>query len=731
MSLLGLPNELQLCIADNLEFTWDINRLSRVNKRLYELLNPRLYRFDRQYTRTSTLLRGAGYGFEPIVQKLLEDDVFLKNISEKEWDGLISGSASRGQTRCLKLLLEAEKRLHPSIEWNRTFSSLLFDGLGRAASNGHVSTVRLLLEYGAPILRESRFCIQTLRHMPVAKVVMDWVRQSNRSIDTQILANKLYQLLDDTIRLYYYHPSDDCVRMIVQEFLDMGVNPNSQDRRDATMRYMINLDSGYGFIYYPAREGFSETVRCLLEHGADATQKMDDGSGLRPLCFAVERCDIGVARLMLKSVNTKEIIADGKEIGPLLCVASACGFQTLVRELLYGGYHTEEIQEDRIGWVEEYDQQKALRWASKFGHGGIVRLLLNHGVKPNLETLGIAVRHRSVRITKMLLDANADAACFPDGYILHDDCPALGPSLFTLLLNRHAEQNPGYVSDLSRIMQKVLRSGHIPQAQILLDRGFRLGAIIKDNPDDNLEIMQSLDILESAAYGGTAALKFLFDNGFEYPQGDTVETISAIMIAATNWDFDAVRFLLDKGVRVPRDNELVHTLMSIFRKYDTEQAKELCDLLISHGADFNFTGEVGTDALFSAIIYRSEDALKLFLEHGADPLLLDEFDGEPLGTALRWCYTRGAQIMLDTMHDPPLDRLRKEVLTLKSKAALERQWNKVGAFYCFEVKNGLHLLPTPDPESIPKPYRRWPEPPGGVDYAALERTRMIFGMDWW
>lgn len=731
MKLLHLPNELLLCVADNLEFTWDINRLCRVNKRLYDLLGAWLYQFDRQYTRTSTLLRGAGYGFEPIVQKLLEDDVFLNNISENEWGGLISGSASRGRTGCLRLLLEAEKRLHPSIEWKRTFSSLMFDGLGRAASNGHVSTVQLLLEYGASLFRDTTFCIQTLRHMPVAKVATDWIRHFNRSTDTRRLANMLYTLLDGTLQLYYYHPSDDCVRLIVQGFLEMGVDPNSQDRRDATERYRFNLDSGYGFIYYPAIKGFSKTVRCLLENGADAAPKMDDGSRLRPLCFAVEQCDIGVARLMLKKINTKEIIADGKEIGPFLCVAAACGFQSLVRELLYGDYHTYANQEDRIYWVEEYDQQKALQWASRFGHKGVVKLLLNHGVKPNLETLSITVRHRSVRITKMLLDANADAACFPDGYILHDDCPALGPSLFELLLNRHAEQNPGYVSDLSRIMQKVLRSGHIPQAQMILDRGFRLKAILEDNPDDNGGTMQSLDILESAAYGGAAALKFLFDNEFEYPQRDTMDNIAAIMIAATNWDFDALKFLLHKGVRVPTDYELVHTLMFIFRKYETEQTKELCGLLLSYGAEFNFTGEIGTDALFSALIYRSEEALKFFLNHGANPLSRDEFDGEPLATALRWCYTRGAQIMLDTMHDPPLDRLRKEVLGLRSKAALERQWNKVGAFYCFEVRNGLHLLPTPDPKSISKPYRRWPEPPGGVDYAALERSRMVLGMDWW
>ncbi|BCS21042.1 uncharacterized protein APUU_21474S [Aspergillus puulaauensis] len=731
MNILSLPNELLFCIADNLEYTWEINRLCRANKRLYDLLKPWLYRFDRQYTRTSTLLRGAGYGFAPIIRKLLEDDAFLKSISEKEWGGLISGSASRGQIECLKLLLEAEKQLQPSIEWKQTFSSLLFDGLGWAASNGHVSTVQLLLEYGAPIFQDTTFCVRTLRHMPVANMAMDWIRQSNRFTDTQRLANTLYTVLDCTIRLYHYRPSDDCVRLIVQGFLEMGVDPNSQDTRDEAERYRFNPDTGCGFIYYPAMNGFSKTVQCLLEHGADASPKMDDGSRLRPLCFAVEWCNIRLARLMLKSVDTEEIISDGKETGPLLCVAAACGLQTLVRELLYGGYQAEEAQENQIEWAEEYDQQKALDWASKFGHGGVVRLLLNHGVKPSLETLGTAVRHRSVRITKMLLDANADAACFPDGYILHDDCPALGPSLFELLLNQHAEQNPGYASDLSRLMQKVLRSGHIPQAQMLLDRGFRLGAILKDNPDDNGGIMQSLDILEFAAYGGVAALEFLFDNGFEYPQKDTIDNLSPIMIAATNWDFDALRFLLEKGVRVPRDDELVHTLMSIFRKYDAEQAQELCDLLISYGAEFNFTGEVGTDALFSAIIYRSEEALKFFLNHGADPLSRDEFDGEPLGTALRWCYTRGVQIMLDTMHDPPLDRLRKEVLGLKSKAALERQWNKVGDFYCFEVRNGFHLLPTPDPNSIPKPYRRWPEPPGGVDYAALERSRMILGMDWW
>ncbi|KAF2193472.1 hypothetical protein K469DRAFT_513758, partial [Zopfia rhizophila CBS 207.26] len=71
MPLLGLANELLLCIAEKLESERDINGLTRTNRRFHNLLNTYLYRHNVQRYGGLALLWAAEHGQETTTRMLL------------------------------------------------------------------------------------------------------------------------------------------------------------------------------------------------------------------------------------------------------------------------------------------------------------------------------------------------------------------------------------------------------------------------------------------------------------------------------------------------------------------------------------------------------------------------------------------------------------------------------------------------------------------------------------
>ncbi|KAL4784844.1 hypothetical protein BJX76DRAFT_326200 [Aspergillus varians] len=119
-------------------------------------------------------------------------------------------------------------------------------------------------------------------------------------------------------------------------------------------------------------------------------------------------------------------------------------------------------------------------------------------------------------------------------------------------------------------------------------------------------------------------LEILFSYGFEYSpelDGDDFYSDSAVETSVMIGNFDVLLLLLDKGCRPPAEEALVRTLMRIFKRCDgMEQAEELFDLLINNGAGFD---EYVRRTLCTALVERSEMALKVFLKRGVDPLSKD------------------------------------------------------------------------------------------------------------
>lgn len=95
MSLLRLPSELLLVVADFLEVEGDINALAKINHRFYSLPNPYLYRRNSLESGSLALLWAVQQGREATARKCVSEGANVRAI-----DGAcclaLHGMATRG-----------------------------------------------------------------------------------------------------------------------------------------------------------------------------------------------------------------------------------------------------------------------------------------------------------------------------------------------------------------------------------------------------------------------------------------------------------------------------------------------------------------------------------------------------------------------------------------------------------------------------------------------------------
>jgi ankyrin repeat protein len=461
MSFLSLPNEIILHIASTVTLQYDLNALTRVNQRLYSILNTYLYRCDVLYFGGSALSWAAENGAMETFQKSLDAgaDVQMRRPAGKA--GMISmirkdGSrkyrfridpvphpiclaAKGGHEPIVKLLLERGVSPH----------TLYAEGVNllcRAAMNGHVSLIKTLLGAGG--------------HLDFRTMMGECPLQFAASYGQEEAVKALLQALEQGPQPTIGRQMQDALMSaiiakhenIVQVLLEHGVDVNFRD-----------INNRQSPLSWAADCGYDHFVNVLLEKGADpnfsikveetALSRAVERSHetivrrlipmterfylTRALFVAVKGQDEGMVELLLEQGASPDFVPrdfrnweaqhtlprGGCSFGidkfdmpfhliPPLVTAVRGGNRRIVQLLLERGADAKiRFYPGEFGAIM---QQTLLEFAVEYGHREVVELLLRRGADPNpVNALGetplfYAILMKYEAIIRLLLDHGAN-----------------------------------------------------------------------------------------------------------------------------------------------------------------------------------------------------------------------------------------------------------------------------------------------------------------------------------
>lgn len=83
-TLSRIPNEILRCIADKLEYSWDLNLFAQVNHSIYATLNRYLYQRNIREFHSSALKWAAERGIESTARKMLDEGAPLSCCQDQD-----------------------------------------------------------------------------------------------------------------------------------------------------------------------------------------------------------------------------------------------------------------------------------------------------------------------------------------------------------------------------------------------------------------------------------------------------------------------------------------------------------------------------------------------------------------------------------------------------------------------------------------------------------------------
>ncbi len=500
-----------------------------------------------------------------------------------------------------------------------------------AALEGDVARVRALAARDPNLVRAEYWYTQPL-HFAVREGHADVVRT-------------LLELgADPSYRRYAHEPlatvardrgHDGVARIIEDARAELGLGGDPHDVHTASaagdvdgLRALIDGnrslldrgdDEGFTPLHRAVEAGQAECATLLLELGAppDAVQAGGGGNrpdawyrpaGQRPIDLALKRNDFDVVR---------ELLAGGAEL--TIDVAAAMGDAEEVKRILDSDPDALLALGDEAG--------RPMGEAARRGHTNVIRVLLAHGVDPNLREgrdapRGKALWHAAQRgdetMARMLLEAGAD----PNAGIESSGTAAWmakDPEL-----RRMFEEHGGSVD----------ATGH------LLDGNDEAVLAMADEDPDAVSTHGCGGIFTMAvSFKRRDLLQPLLDRGVRVP--DVVTGCRTYL-----WNTpDMTRVLLEHGMNPNLPNwQRVTPLHDICsrggRGRPDPNRHELLDLFLEFGADINaMDEEYRSTPLGWAARNGLVDMVELLLERGADPSLA----GGPWAVPLEWARRRGHQ----------------------------------------------------------------------------------------
>ncbi len=426
----------------------------------------------------------------------------------------------------------------------------------------------------------------------------------------------------------------------------------------------VNAAQGDGTtaLHWAAYRDDLEMVKMLLAAGANAKAATREGS-ITPLFMACQNGDAAIIEALLKAgADANAPKSNGTT--PLM-IAAESGSAAAVRVLVEHGAN--------VGSKESVHGQTALMFAAAEGREAVIKFLLAHGADANVATSFHKLEH--VRYDQ-------------DGNIVEDrpkaGAAATGPDAENLEAFAHSIglESAVYAADAAAAEHQALDlfahtigfKAAVFDVDNARKKGPRAGDISNRPPrkigPDFMGGMSAL--LYASREGHLAAVQALVEGGANVNQVSEGEKMSPLVEAIINGHLDIAKYLLDRGADPKLATEAGLTALyaaedvqwapkAWFPQPSVDQEKTgylgLMKELIEKGADVNaqigeklwfraFTNDytwvdtAGATAFWRAAQSSDLPAMKLLVEHGADPKLANKAGETPLlaASGIGWAW---------------------------------------------------------------------------------------------
>lgn len=387
MKLLGLPNEILCCIAENLDRARDILSFAGVNKRTKDLLLLPLYKFNIHRQNSSALCWAAQHGKTRLVEQLVRQYRCNVNTVNTVHDGNtpLIYAALNGSAAIVDVLLSSQQisvntrnRNGECALWCAALGGhedvvgilLPQDGiqvnasdlergvtpLGMAVKRGHAGVVRSLLAVEQINVNSKDRRGRT----PVFHALFHAIKKPDLDILMMILGKDGVDLSHQDGR--GFTPLIYAVRCrkkgLVQILLSHPTS--STEPRDLEDRTAL---------WHAVQKRDVRIIKLLLDKGADiAAQDLD---GETPLHESITTGRASFAKLLLRYSMGRRSAFDlnfADTMLPPLCSAARLGNTKIVQVLLDYGWNANEVDAKR---------RTPLHFAAENGYYKVVQVLLN------------------------------------------------------------------------------------------------------------------------------------------------------------------------------------------------------------------------------------------------------------------------------------------------------------------------------------------------------------------
>lgn len=588
MTAILLPIELIEQIVGHLEYASDINALAQTDGTFYRVVNPMLYRHNVYHDNSTALSWGIKHGSFATVQRSLEAGASANECDPQVLWRPMPLAVIEGHEAIVRYLYEqggvdirhTHGWLNPHHEdYHNAPGSLL----SLAAVHGHEALVRFFMNH-LPRPYHVDYPATSDGQTPLMKAAAEGhltIVQLLVEAGADIHARDRQQMTPLVLSARGGHLE------VMQFLLQRGAGLT-----------ITTLPNGCSALCWAASLGHLECVRCLLDAGVMAEltrcQAPDSSSShnatICPLASSTQwECD-DIVDLLFERWDYLASTVEPADKAALLCVASARGNTALVRQLLEShGY--DPNYRYILGQSFSWDHlPTALCWAVVRGHAEVVKVLLAHGAeaspppgrmrlrKPLIE----AILQGSESIVSMLLSAGA----YCNDQDEHIGVAALKHAIpfegiFRRLLATGADTTavPGQGNTL---VAAVLASGCTAVVQMLIDQGLDLS-----------RHMGRANFLHQAIRGGAAVLDMLVREGkwnsYLSPEHlDRTACEQALGIAASTGQVETLEWLLDRDFPINQSSSTVNLLaQAACTEASDAHASRTIDLLLRHGLNIN------------------------------------------------------------------------------------------------------------------------------------------------